>query len=79
MSALGQKRTCAVRKDMSALPPKADIGHSPCAALAIKKVRSCYGTGIRRLAQIVTGRVPQVAQKNSTSLLSFINKGKKRA
>ena len=36
-------------------------------------------TGIRRLAQIVTGRVPQVAQKNSTSLLSFINKGKKRA
>ena len=25
MSALGQKRTCAVQKVMSALPPKADI------------------------------------------------------
>src|SRR5262245_49476859 len=25
MSALGQKRTCAVQKDMSALPPKADM------------------------------------------------------
>jgi pilus assembly protein CpaE len=34
---------------------------------------------IRRLAQIVTGRAPQAVQKNSTSLLSFINKGKKRA
>jgi pilus assembly protein CpaE len=35
--------------------------------------------GIRRLAQIVTGRAPQALQKSSTSLLSFINKGKKRA
>ena len=26
MSALGQKRTCAVQNGMSALPPKADIG-----------------------------------------------------
>jgi hypothetical protein len=26
MSALGHKRTCAVQKGMSALPPKADIG-----------------------------------------------------
>ena len=26
MSALGQKRTCALQKAMSALPPKADIG-----------------------------------------------------
>ena len=25
MSALGQKRTCAVQKRMSALPPKADM------------------------------------------------------
>ena len=25
MSALGQKRTCAVQKGMSALPPKADM------------------------------------------------------
>ena len=30
MSALGQKRTCAVQKPMSALPPKADM----CSALA---------------------------------------------
>ena len=30
MSALGQKRTCAVHKPMSALPPKADM----CSALA---------------------------------------------
>jgi hypothetical protein len=29
MSALGQKRTCAAQKDMSALPPKADM----CSAL----------------------------------------------
>jgi pilus assembly protein CpaE len=34
---------------------------------------------IRRVAQIVTGRAPQAVQKNSTSLLSFLNKGKKRA
>ena len=27
MSALGQKRTCAVHKPMSALPSKADIRH----------------------------------------------------
>jgi pilus assembly protein CpaE len=34
---------------------------------------------IRRLAQVVTGRAPQAASKNSASLLSFLNKGKKRA
>jgi hypothetical protein len=28
MSALGQKRTCAVQKGMSALPPKADMNAS---------------------------------------------------
>jgi pilus assembly protein CpaE len=33
---------------------------------------------IRRLAQIVTGRAPQVVQKNPTSLLSFMNKGKQK-
>lgn len=34
---------------------------------------------IRRLAQIVTGRAPQPQQKSSSSLLSFLGKGKKRA
>jgi pilus assembly protein CpaE len=34
---------------------------------------------IRRLAQVVTGRTPQAQPKNQTSLLSFLNKGKKRA
>ena len=35
MSALGQKRTCAAQKGMSALPPKADI----CECLAIERER----------------------------------------
>lgn len=34
---------------------------------------------IRRLAQVVTGRAPQAVAKNTASLLSFLNKGKKRA
>jgi pilus assembly protein CpaE len=34
---------------------------------------------IRRLAQIVTGRSPQAQVKNTPSILSFLNKGKKRA
>ncbi len=34
---------------------------------------------IRQLAQIVTGRAPQPGQKQSSSLLSFLNKAKKRA
>jgi pilus assembly protein CpaE len=34
---------------------------------------------IRRIAQLVTGRVPQVQPKNAPSILSFLNKGKKRA
>ncbi|MEI9929670.1 MAG: hypothetical protein WDM89_03645 [Rhizomicrobium sp.] len=34
---------------------------------------------IRRLAQIVTGRTPQAQAKSSNPLLSFLNKGKKRA
>ena len=34
---------------------------------------------IRRLAQVITGRTPQAQPKSATSLLSFLNKGKKRA
>ncbi len=34
---------------------------------------------VRQLAQIVTGRAPQPNQKQSSSLLSFLNKAKKRA
>lgn len=34
---------------------------------------------IRRLAQVVTGRAPQAQPKTPTSILSFLNKGKKRA
>jgi pilus assembly protein CpaE len=34
---------------------------------------------IRQLAQVVTGRAPQPSQKQSASLLSFLNKAKKRA
>ena len=34
---------------------------------------------VRRLAQVVTGRVPQPSQKSSSSILSFLGKGKKRA
>ena len=34
MSALGHKRTCAVQKGMSALPPKADIAVSATAQSA---------------------------------------------
>jgi pilus assembly protein CpaE len=34
---------------------------------------------IRQLAQVVTGRAPQPSQKQSPSLLSFLNKAKKRA
>jgi pilus assembly protein CpaE len=40
---------------------------------------SASAENIRRLAQVVTGRAPQPVQKNSSSLLSFLAKGKKRA
>ncbi len=40
---------------------------------------SSSAAAIRRLAQIVTGRTPQAAQRNASSLLSFLGKGKKRA
>ena len=33
MSAMGQTQTFAVQKGVSALPTKADIEHSPCAAV----------------------------------------------
>jgi len=43
MSALGQKRTCALHSSMSALPPiatvKADIGKSSC--LLCPRMRTC--------------------------------------
>jgi hypothetical protein len=38
MSALGQKRTYAVQKGMSALPPKADIREPRTMSLKAKKV-----------------------------------------
>ena len=40
MSALGQKRTYAVRKRMSALTPKADIAHKPMSAKCQKRTFS---------------------------------------
>jgi pilus assembly protein CpaE len=40
---------------------------------------SASAQSVRRLAQLITGRVPQVSPKANTSLLSFLNKGKKRA
>ncbi len=40
---------------------------------------SASAQAVRRLAQLITGRVPQASQKSSSSLLSFLNKGKKRA
>jgi pilus assembly protein CpaE len=40
---------------------------------------SASSVAIRQLAQVVTGRAPQPSQKQSASLLSFLNKAKKRA
>jgi pilus assembly protein CpaE len=40
---------------------------------------SASAQAVRRLAQVITGRVPQASQKSNSSLLSFLNKGKKRA
>ena len=40
---------------------------------------SASAQSVRRLAQVITGRVPQASPKSNTSLLSFLNKGKKRA
>ena len=40
---------------------------------------SASAEGVRRLAQVVTGRAPQPSQKGNSSLLSFLGKGKKRA
>lgn len=40
---------------------------------------SSSAEAVRRLAQVVTGRVPQPSQKSGSSLLSFLGKGKKRA
>ena len=62
MSALGQKRTCAVQKGMSALPPKADmcgaLGHVRFVPIAdIKHFhrlllnRLCIELGVRRTRQ----------------------------
>jgi len=34
---------------------------------------------VRRLAQLITGRVPQASPKSNSSLLSFLGKSKKRA
>jgi pilus assembly protein CpaE len=34
---------------------------------------------VRRLAQVLTGRAPQLSASKNSSLLSFLNKGKKRA
>jgi hypothetical protein len=56
MSALGHKRTCAVQKGMSALPPKADM----CGATSdvrflpkanINRTRGLLGDGSRRSRQ----------------------------
>ena len=41
MSALGQKQTLEYVRDMSALPPKADIGTQPCDVRFVPKADSC--------------------------------------
>jgi len=40
---------------------------------------SASSASVRQLAQVVTGRAPLANQKQSSSLLSFLNKAKKRA
>jgi hypothetical protein len=53
MSALGQKRTYAVHKGMSALPPKADMcgahGHVRCGPIADMAKQSCAPTGAKEV------------------------------
>ena len=44
MSALGQKRTCAVQKGMSALPPKADINRGKRMSAKCHKQTSPFPT-----------------------------------
>jgi len=49
MSALGQKRTCAVQEGMSALPPKADVRPAFGASKSLKSLARRYTVPVERL------------------------------
>ena len=70
MSALGQKQTCAVQKEMSALPPKADM----CSAQAdvcfvpIADIRLSVQSPDRRLF-----RISRIKSVDEPATLKFID------
>jgi pilus assembly protein CpaE len=72
---LGVDPTCVLQFDPALFGQAANNGQM----LIELQAMAASSAAVRRLAQAVTGRTPQVSQKNSTSLLSFLNKGKKRA
>jgi pilus assembly protein CpaE len=72
---LGVEPACVMSFDPALFGQAANNGQM----LTELQPNAASSAGIRRLSQIVTGRAPQTVQKNSASLLSFINKGKKRA
>ena len=56
MSALGQKRTFALQKVMSALPPKADIVCDKVRIMKPVTIASVRAHGVRRLLVCCTGK-----------------------
>ena len=72
---LNVDRACIVNFDPQLFGQAANNGQM----LIELQTASASAQAVRRLAQVITGRAPQASQKSGTSLLSFLNKGKKRA
>jgi pilus assembly protein CpaE len=72
---LGTDPACVMQFDPQLFGQAANNGQM----LIELQANSASSESVRRLAQIVTGRVPQPNQKSNSSLLSFLGKGKKRA
>ena len=75
MSALGQKRTCAVQKSMSALPPKADmcvatrdVRFGPKADIAQPSVSGVPGRLSHHFERVATGQIFDIAQLTSNPI-----------
>lgn len=72
---LGVEPACVMNFDPALFGQAANNGQM----LIELQAQAASSDAIRRLSQIVTGRAPQAQPKNSSSILSFLNKGKKRA
>ncbi|HVV64440.1 MAG TPA: pilus assembly protein CpaE [Rhizomicrobium sp.] len=72
---LGVEPVCSVNFDPVLFGQAANNGQM----LIELQANAPSSAAIRQLAQIVTGRAPQTAEKPQPSILSFLSKGKKRA